>query len=238
VPELGDVLGGVLADVLRGRVAADALTADLLAAYSQDPSLSMLSVPRVTVKEMTVTLRFAVNQLQSPAPVPGGDPRKETDDWGRVLRERVMPRFVDERLATLDVPERAEMRELLVEDTGEPPAVREESVRAAFEGKPDELVAESTAELLGRVRAVPARMRRGLGTVAELRPEIDRTVRAELEIFLDRNEQLESARRALRSRLDVEIVTDQLQTRPAQVIQELTVTLSMADVENEIIQGS
>jgi hypothetical protein len=231
VPELGDVLGGVLAEVVRGRLAADALTAQLLAAYQRDPALSMLSVPRVVVREMTVTLRFAVNSLESP-PATQVEAEREAEDWSRILRDRVLPRVIDTRLTALPRDERTELREMIVE---EPPVILGDRLRTAVEGQPEALLEESVSELVARVRAVPLRLRRPLGTIPELRAEIDREVRAEFDAFLEQRAQFESVQRVLRSRLDVEIVTDDLQARPPQAVQELTLTLSMSDIETAVV---
>lgn len=232
MPQLGDVLGGVLAEVVRGRLAADTLTAELLAAYRGDPRLSMLSVPRVTVREMSVTLRFAVNEVQSVAPSPA-EAEREAEEWQRILHERVLRRVIDERLRSLRPEERAEVQAHMAP---QPAPVLGDRMRTAVAGEPDALMRESVGQLVTRFRAVPTRLRRRLGTIQDLRAEFDAQVHHEFETFIEHREQLAGARRAMRSRMEVEVVTDELQARPAQAIQELTLTLSMSDIENEFIE--
>jgi hypothetical protein len=52
--------------------------------------------------------------------------------------------------------------------------------------------------------------------------------------FIDQAREIGDARLAYRSRLQIEVATDELQARPAEVIQEVTLTLSMADVETAL----
>ncbi|MGW6318803.1 hypothetical protein [Streptomyces sp. NPDC055099] len=92
MPRLGEVLGGLLTDVLRARLAADALTAQALEAYREDPVLASFSVPRVAVADMTVRLRFLVTGVEVPEP-PRPDRVRAGRAWNAVVREQVLPRL-------------------------------------------------------------------------------------------------------------------------------------------------
>lgn len=61
--ELTDVLGAMLRDITRSRVMADLFSRDVGEEYSQDPILSVFPVPRVEIKQASVELLFAVNEV-------------------------------------------------------------------------------------------------------------------------------------------------------------------------------
>ncbi len=61
MPTLEDILGAVLKDLLKARAAADAVSADLRGEYQQNAVLSQLSVPRLTIGQATLTVRYVVN---------------------------------------------------------------------------------------------------------------------------------------------------------------------------------
>jgi hypothetical protein len=231
VPELGEVLSGVLAEVVRGRLAADFLTAQLVETYRKDPALSMLSVPRVTINEMSVKLRFAVTALETPPVMATTTAGGATEAWRDVLQERVLNRVATSRLEEVPPEMRAEIETRLAE---EPPVVDYERVRSALTGEPKGLVEDSVAGVVARFQAVPTRLRRRLGTLTDIRAEVEREVQTELASFIDQAREIEDARLAYRSRLQIEVASDDLQARPTEVIQEVTLTLSMADVETAL----
>ena len=73
--------------------------------------------------------------------------------------------------------------------------------------------------------------RRRLGTIAQLREELQHGVRRELALFIERLRQSQAVEQSLGSRLQVEVVSDLLQQAPAESLQQLEVTVSIADVE-------
>lgn len=93
--KLGDVLGSILAEVSRARAVADSLTRDLAADYSNDPVLASLGVPRVALNEMTVTLRFVVDEVQEAPPV-AVDGARFAQSFDASLSTSVIPRLIAE----------------------------------------------------------------------------------------------------------------------------------------------
>lgn len=64
--KLGDVLGAMLADAARARVRADVEAMRIAEAYSRDPLLKHLSVPRFRLPELVVDLPVLVSGVDRP----------------------------------------------------------------------------------------------------------------------------------------------------------------------------
>src|SRR3954451_4125174 len=75
---LGDVVGAMLADVARARVRADVEALRIAEAYSRDPLLKHLSIPRFRLPEMVVDLRVLVTGVDATTGEPwkAGEPTK------------------------------------------------------------------------------------------------------------------------------------------------------------------
>jgi len=227
VPRLGEVLGGLLTDVVRARLAADALTADSLDAYRADPVLSSMSVPRVTVSDMTVRLRFMVSDVAVPEPRPL-DLARIQNLWNIAVRERVLARLMQGREDEAVREDAQRLREAL---EAEPIVVDSDLLRRALDGDTSPLVDSTVSTALDRVRALSSGSRRRLGPVSQLREDLQREATHEAVAFAERVRQEQSIEQALGSRLQVEVVSNQLEQAPAQTLQELEITVSIADVE-------
>lgn len=64
--KLGDVVGAMLADVARARVRADVEAMRIAEAYSRDPLLRHLSIPRFRLPELVVDLPVLVTGVDAP----------------------------------------------------------------------------------------------------------------------------------------------------------------------------
>ena len=62
--ELKEVLGAILVDIAKARVASDICTRDVSLEYAKDPILSEFPVPRVEIKEASIELKFAINEVK------------------------------------------------------------------------------------------------------------------------------------------------------------------------------
>ena len=59
MPQLSNVLAGILRDITTARFQADTASAKLVEYYKKDPVLQCFPVPRVEIKELNIQLRFA-----------------------------------------------------------------------------------------------------------------------------------------------------------------------------------
>jgi hypothetical protein len=228
VAQLGEVLGGMLTDVVQARMAADAVTAQALATYRADPVLASMSVPRVTISTLTVKLNFAVSGVATPeaGPVPV---EVAGAQWASVMRERVVP------LVQASAPTRtARSRGAGSRATAEPPGpapieVPPEAIAELAQGRVDPVVA-ATVERLVKLAG---------GEIApELQERLASEVRREAVLLADSLRQRILAERALHSRLEVDIVADAVANTKPEALQSLEVTFSVEDIEHFLTSGT
>jgi hypothetical protein len=207
--QLGEVLGGMLTDVVRARMAADVVTAQALETYRSNPALASLSVPRVTVSSLRVKLNFAVNGVQA-ATTAKLDVERARSDWTSRLEDRVAPHLPSPR---------------------KPPAsgplpIREVPLVAAhldkgFDGDVEPLVTATMSHLMegrGRIPGVA-------------RDELTAQVREQALAFVDSLRQQRFTEAAIKSTMDVEVVADAVSHAAPAAIQTLEVTFSVDDLE-------
>ena len=78
--ELKAVLGAILVDIAKARVASDICTRDVSLEYAKDPILSEFPVPRVEIKEASIELKFAINEVKKLEDNGGNDGGNNGDD--------------------------------------------------------------------------------------------------------------------------------------------------------------
>lgn len=233
--QLGEVLSGLLTDVVRARMAADAATAQAVEAYRADPALASMSVPRVTVSNVTVKLNFAVAGVTIPTrqPVPA---EQASAQWSSVIRARVgpmMPRYPGPaptpEPSPFPSPKPAPSARALPPDVELPDRVpvefdvAPELIQGIVEGRIEPVV---TATVDGIVQGSQAPIS------AELRERIASTVRREALVYADILRQRELANQALDSQLEVDIVADTVAGASPEALQSLEVTFSIDDIED------
>jgi len=108
---LDEVLGSVLRDVAQARVQADEFTRRACLAYRDDPVMRLLPVPRVEIREATIELAFAIDQV-----------RQDPVDAAAVARESAraeLPNF-KARLGSIHVrPRRGLAAQAIADLTGD-----------------------------------------------------------------------------------------------------------------------
>lgn len=250
---LGSVVGGILAELTRARVVADTLTRDLAAEYADDPLLASLAVPRLTLGEANLTIRFTVADLQEAAVQPV-DPKTVSDGWKRQLAETVLPGLLTRRqltegeqavvLGALEGERRAP-RAVAFEEaelaTAAAPRVvsarfRVADVRKAIAGERAALVESSTGQVLDRWNSIPAELRTKLGGKTEFAGELAARTDSALAAFVDRHAALAQVQAALRSTVDISVKTADLPADPEKV-QELRLVLRGDDLDTIVSGG-
>ena len=228
---LGEVVGGLLTDVLRARLAADALTASAVEAYRADPVLASMSVPRVAVSDMTVRLKFLVLDVWVPDPSPP-DVVRAARVWNATVRDRVLP-----RLLTGPGRDTEGLREPVQQwrdaVRADPVAVDPGALQRAVDGDVSPLVDTTLAQVLERLRTLPPPSQARLGRIRP-QEELQRELAREAPPFAEQVRQWQAAEQALRSRVEVEVTADRLQERPVETMQQIELTVSLADVEEFI----
>lgn len=210
--QLGEVLGGMLTDVVRARMAADLVTAQAFETYRSSPALAGLSVPRVTVSSMTVKLTFAVTAYDSAAPAPV-DLRRARADWTSLMEDRIVSDLPPLRAAPVGTPP----------PIGDVP-VDTEHLQTGLSGDVEPLVSATMSHLM-----------EGRGRIPKVvRDDLSAQVREQALAFVDTLRQQQFADVANRSTLDVDVVADKVSEAPAEALQSLEVTFSVADLEEAL----
>ncbi|MGW0558655.1 hypothetical protein ACWDZ6_31495 [Streptomyces sp. NPDC002926] len=226
---LGDVLGALLTDVVRARLAADALTASAVAAYRDDPVLASLSVPRVTVTGMTVRLAFSAAEVAVPDPQPL-DVARAAREWNITLRDRLLPGLLPGR-EELGMDEAVRLwRDAL---RRAPVVLDAVALQRAVAGDPGNVVASTLDQLLERVRTLPQHAQARLQQI-RLKEELQRELPREVPPLAERARQWQAAEQALRSRVQVEVTADELERRRPETLQHIELAVSLADIEEFI----
>lgn len=206
--QLGEVLGGMLTDVVRARMAADQVTAQAVDAYRADPTLASLSVPRATVSSLTVRLNFAVNSVELASAVPF-DVDEVRERWTERLSDRVVDKLPP------------------IRSTGggsvglkSVPVVTEE-LDKGLRGDVEPLVASTMSHLMqgrGRVSATE-------------REELAGLVRDQARLFVEDLRRVQFADIVKRSTIDVEVGAEKVSQAAPESLQSLEVIFSVDDLE-------
>lgn len=218
MPRLGEVLGGLLADVVRARVAADLQTAQALSAYRDDPVMQAMSVPRVTVPDMSITLSFVVSEVEVPEEVPL-DPSRGSTMWNDAVRDRLLPRLLGH---SRDIPLIRAVGALRKDLSERPIIVDAEILQRCLEGDDAPLVDLTVSDVLDRETAQP---------IADQKDRFHAECMSEAGTFRDDLIQAQIAGRALHSRLEIDVLADRLSGAPAESVHTLQLSVSMSDVE-------
>jgi hypothetical protein len=207
--QLGEVLGGMLTDVVRARMAADLVTAQAFETYRAEPALASLSVPRVTISSLTVKLNFAVTAVQ-PAIAAKVDLERARAEWTSRLESRVAPELPPARKPPADGP--LPIREVPV-----------------VIGHLDKGIAGDVEPL---VIATMSHLMEGRGRISKVsRDELSGQVRDQALAFIDSLRQQRFAEAAIQSTMDVDVVAASVSQASADALQSLEVTFSLADIE-------
>ncbi|MGE0228739.1 MAG: hypothetical protein AB7I38_01105 [Dehalococcoidia bacterium] len=224
--KLSTIVGGLMRDLAQSHAISDAYTLEAFDAYRRDTMLSHLPVPRLSIREAQITLRFAVDAVQDAKAGLDSDDLRAL--WLDAMRTRVIPRvltdlgrFDNERVVT------AFDRRL---EEAEPPAFIEAADLLA-EGTEERLVKSTLTFLSAEVAKLPATVRRSIESAA-FAPTLERVVREEIPDLRSAARRLEAARQAAEGELEVSITRESLGTLADHQVSELTLTLTLEDLQS------
>ena len=219
---LGSVLGAILAELDRARVAADTLTRDLVNEYRADPILASMSVPRLQLDQAELTLRFSVNDLQETEPaMPAVNVAAE--GLTRHARAKIMPGYLEH--LGLHGSERDEILAI----TDDAMLVGTAAIKTALTGDVT-TAARETAQSVGQVwDRIPRELRTRIGSKASFVRGLEARLNVEVPTYLGRLSEGALIKAALASTIDVGIRSADLAATPEH-LHELKLTLRGEDV--------
>lgn len=217
---LNEVVSGMLRDLVESRVAADTLSREQAEAYWADPVLSQFPVPRFAIKEASVKLRFAIDDVQVP---PGAvDPAVVRGAWAREVLAAVLPKSL--KSAQLDAAASAALVAKLEASSA---AL---DVKALIAGRAGDAAAATIKWIVDGRGALPPGPRDKL-KLQVMRGAVAADVKAAVAAFLPRVKQIVASDAVLKSRLDIAVRRVDLAQVPESQVQEITLTFTLDDLQ-------
>jgi hypothetical protein len=223
--KLSNVVGGLMRDLAQSHTISDAFTVELVDTYRREATLSQLPLPRLSIREAQLTLRFAVAAVQDD--VVGLEPDELGDLWLRTVRDRVVPMALTD-VGRIDNKRVVGAFERRLAAPGAAASVDSSALLA--EGQEAELVQSTINYLTGLVESLPISTRRSFENT-DLAGSFERIVRAEIPELRAAARQLDQARRAAQADLNVSVTTEALAAVPDSQISELVLTVSMEEIQ-------
>jgi hypothetical protein len=229
MPAMGDVIGALATHIARGRSQGDLSTVEVARLYQEHPLLSTFPVPRVSIDEIVLDLKFAVNETPIPPKSVSG-----------LVRERL----IRETGALLAKAIREDVQVAALAQKSPVFASTLETVSAQTIARIEELIPEGVAidpKSIGRSLASTARIQlAAVATPAEARLE-ERIVRefvakgsAEIEARLGAAVEASLSKTLAGlpmdpSRLSIQLTAAELQSIPPDRIQTMRLTFKESD---------
>jgi hypothetical protein len=221
--ELGAVVGAVLAEFVRARAIADKLTAGIVAEYEADPVLSSMNVPRVVIGEATVTVRYVVDDIETPTK-PTPDPTKVKTDVGGRIKTKLASEL------GRDIGNDDEARDALRKIAGNVTAPTVPQIRKAIAGDSSDSVRSVSDRVVAAFSELPPGIRRKLGTKRQFTSVVERAVADELDAAIVDANRAADLKAVLASKVNVSVGRAEMPDDPSK-IQEVTVTVRPEDLD-------
>jgi hypothetical protein len=228
MPKLSEIVGGLMRDLARSHVVADAQTRDVFESYKKDPVLTHFPVPRVTITQATMKLKFAIKEH---APPPAGvDPKEYQDLVGKSIRERVVPEFLATigRLDNKEVTTRYRER---VDKAGLHTRIAPETI--VSEERLPQLEKDMAALLLEQVRALPKSIQKQMPAGEALEKALQQAVAREAQEVQQAALTLKRATETAQNDIDVSVRAEDLKALGDAQVNELVLTVGLEDVEGD-----
>lgn len=224
--KLREVLSGILRDLIESRVVADLAAAEHFDLYQKDPVLAHFPVPRLAVKDLTLRLRFAVEDHEAKPPSVDLDTVLDRL-WRTELAERALPKVLGTILRRPVAPEHA----ATLSDALLAPLARTRFGLSDTSPKGLERAAEITiARLVAALGKLPADVRKDLAPERTLQAGVSRVVREHIEAVGPRFRQISAALQTAQLDLDVLVKHADLSGVQDTAMQEVTISITADDV--------
>lgn len=216
---LNEVVSGMLRDLVESRVAADSLSRQQAEIYWADPVLAQFPVPRFAIREASIKLRFAIDDI-AVANVPV-DPAVIKKAWAQEVLDFILPKAL--KSARMDADASGALLTKLENSSADL------DVMALISGKAND-AASATVRWVVDARAVlPPNTREKLKP-ALLRSTVAAALKTAVVAFIPRVKQIIASDAALKSHLDIAIKRADLAQVPDSQVHEITLTFSTDDL--------
>lgn len=217
---LNGIVSGMLRDLVESRVAADSLSRQQAEIYWADPVLTQFPVPRFAIKEASIKLRFAIDDI-AVANVPV-DPAVVKKAWAQEVLVAILPNAL--KAARLDADASSALLKKLEN------ASAQIDVVALIAGKANAAAAAAVKWVLNARAALPPGTREKL-KLASVRGSVAAELKTASVAFMPRVKQIIASDAALKSHLDIAIKRADLAQVPDSQVHEITLTFSTDDLQ-------
>lgn len=228
MPKLSEIVGGLMRDLARSHVVADAQTRQVFESYQKDPVLAHFPVPRITIKQATVKLKFSITSHAPPATPP--DPREFQALLGKSIRERMLPDF----LLGIGKLDNREVTARLTAD------IEKAGLHSRIQGaqlvdpqKLPQLQQDVSALLVEQIRALPKYIFKQLPE-GEIDAAVKKAVAREMREVQRAAINLKQAMESAQNDLDVAVRAEELKALADTQLNELELTVNLEDVEGRV----
>ena len=216
--KLGEVLGGLVRDVVQARVLADQMACESVNIYAENPLLAAFPVPRVILKDVTIKLRFAVDKVVEE------DLRREAEiDARAAWKQQLSGELLGRAFASADPVAIQRLAKAIASLA--PPDFK---IAAALKGDTGPMEKASIAVINKQIGRLPVNLRRKLSSPG---PNIRKALPTVLNDFLRKVRDNIATKAASRLELDVLVRKDDLAAVPESGIHEFAFVLAMDDLQ-------
>lgn len=221
--KFSEIIGGIAKDLVQVQVSSDLSSMEILSHYKGNEIMKNLDIPRFTLSNVTMKLKFAISQdailEQTDSSV-----NYVQSEWYSTLQADVLNEVLE---SEKDLPENEKTR------------IREEFVRAAkVQSKPDldmrsaldnktgTTVTRSTSYLMDTFKKLPEETRRKLPAVTTLKKVVQDRVTATLASRLPTLQKVAGAKAAVERNLEIIVEKAELEKINSEQIHEIDISLS------------
>ncbi|MBI5895367.1 MAG: hypothetical protein HZB24_04930 [Desulfobacterales bacterium] len=224
--KLSDIVGGLLRDLSQSHAVADSHTRQILETYKKDPVLAQFPVPRLTIRQATLRLKFLVKDQS--APPEDDDPEEYRAIWAKALQERIMPRVLEK----LDKLDNKAVVATLAGRLSQPEVERAVTFTRLLDGTQRAALQKETVELLAReFRALPKSVQRYLPKEDQILKVATEVVALEIPEIQRAAKKLQEVRGAALARIDVTVNAEDLRQAPESQVSEIELTVGLEEIQ-------
>jgi len=228
MPKLSEIVGGLLKDVAQACATSDFMSVELYDSYqTMHPLLMKFPVPRVTVKEVSLKLKFALQELGQ-VTYDVADLTDIVHIWNTHLVTQTLPQVYTKALNKRELdPATAQ----LLREAARATDVPQFSLAEALQGSTKQFLDQAVEYVVAVKGNLPKDLAKQVPTLAELRKLARPIVERDVAHALPSMRRTAVAKMAMDTDLDVTVRQADLEKMRESDVQELDLTLVMDSIQ-------
>lgn len=223
MPALSQILGGIVKDIAQAQLAGELVALEHLSVYHDHEILRHLSPPRVRIKDVSLTLRFAIDNIQEVS-ISKNAKAAIAQMWRDHVRATLIPSIFDEIGHTIDNYE--QLKPILSKALRGTSAPRYHG-NALLNGQFSAALKETEDYFASIIKSIPADIRANLPNLRTMRQITRRKSQLALIKLSPMFQKVAAAKSVQDLDLQVLVTKDDLQGLSESELQELSFTLTV-----------